>query len=106
MREPKPMPMELKIWAAAFTHTCKPAPVIGLCGACIRQLLCVPYLHRAQLVPLWKNKEVDPVYCTRKLHIIDQQGDQDDVREQSSEVDHLPAEKRIELKSYSAESHF
>lgn len=48
-----------------------------------------PDLHRQQLVPLWHNEEGDPVRSTGELHVIDQQGDQNDVREQGGEVHHL-----------------
>lgn len=126
MREPKPIPMELKIWAAALTHTCNTQGCLlsitmhnkmnynnSIYSLLQHQLMVhmwetepvhtlfyVPlvfiflsYLHREQLVPFRHNEEFYSIYCSRKHHIIDQQGNQDNIREQSCEIHHLQTEK-------------
>lgn len=61
-------------------------------------IFLLSYLHWEQLIPLWHYEKGYPIYCSRKLHVINQQGNQNNIREQRSKVHHLHTETNNILK--------
>lgn len=51
------------------------------------------YLDRQQLFPHGKNKELNAIYSSWQLYIVDQQSKQYNIWEECCEVDHLDIER-------------
>lgn len=101
--EPNAIPRDMNTWAAALSQTCDkerlkiksrsstpPANPGQMCAVEKGPMLFLQsHLHFKEFVPDWGHKIQDATWGSRKLHIIDEQGQQDDIGKYCCKVNNL-----------------
>lgn len=95
--EPNAIPRDMNTCAAALNQTCdkahlkiKSCPPGQMCAVEKGPtLFLLSHLHFKEFVPDWGHKIQDAVWGSRKLHIIDEQSQQDEVGKYCCEVHNL-----------------